>query len=427
MARLEWEEVYNNTRYFFESGGRLIQLKHGENTVNYIYDKNGKLLYKEEDKFKIKFKYDDFNKITSWVNPSNEGFSYKYDAEGRLTEEADLKTGKIYFKYSYDSEGRIIKSEEIKRERNYIKEYRYKQKGPVLIVQSYYRNHNNELIKSNTGFYNSRGKELFSIVNSTTYYDTYYNIKDSTYSRNMNTYVYNDAEAVPFKTYNDICINGNCWDGFGKMIVTEGLYTGFFNDGKPNAAGSLLSKKGDLYRGLWINNQFTGPGEVVRSTGVYEMGYYINGKLDGFGYKEYPETLEIGKWSEDRLVQEFDYSFHENVTGCTEGNCENGFGKYILDDGTEIWAFFQNNQPGLGTIHLADKIYTGIIEIDDRGINIPYGTVLYPGGEWYLGELNAFRPEGKGMMYFPKESNYSGGILKDNKWEKNLAEWNAYY
>ena len=82
------------------------------------------------------------------------------------------------------------------------------------------------------------------------------------------------------------CISGNCHDGFGKIIYSNGQeYIGEFKNGEPNGYGESVYINGDIYLGEYNNGLKHGYGVFKWINGHYYFGKFKNGQKDGFGVK----------------------------------------------------------------------------------------------------------------------------------------------
>ena len=74
-------------------------------------------------------------------------------------------------------------------------------------------------------------------------------------------------------------------------------------------------------------------------------------------------------------------------TGCKEGNCENGYGKWVYTDKTTM----KEN---------------GLVQKQGRGVE------TWPNGYIYKGEFKNSEWSGQGTLTFPDGSTYEGECLK---------------
>jgi hypothetical protein len=114
-------------------------------------------------------------------------------------------------------------------------------------------------------------------------------------------------------TVNAACVSGDCEDGFGTFIWEDGaMYVGFWKGGKKYYFGMQYWKDGDFWYGLYK--------EGIRKPG---LGLYV--------------------WDDgDSEVRNTPVTFDEK--GCVSGNCQNGWGVYIYDDGGLHAGYWKNGK-----------------------------------------------------------------------------------
>ena len=93
----------------------------------------------------------------------------------------------------------------------------------------------------------------------------------------------------PIQAQDNGCVSGSCANGTGKYIYENGyIYEGNFKDGLRSGLGKLSAPNGDVYDGMWENDQFHGQGTYVWSDGSKYTGEWKNGVQDGYGIFFYP-------------------------------------------------------------------------------------------------------------------------------------------
>jgi hypothetical protein len=111
------------------------------------------------------------------------------------------------------------------------------------------------------------------------------------------------------------CVSGSCQDGKGKYIYTNGfVYEGNFIAGNRSGLGILTNPAGDVYEGMWQNDQFNGQGTYKWADGSKYTGEWKNGVQDGYGI--------------------FFYTNGDKYTGYFRNNKFHGKGKYTWVDGS---------------------------------------------------------------------------------------------
>lgn len=156
------------------------------------------------------------------------------------------------------------------------------------------------------------------------------------------------------------CIKGDCNNGEGIISYLDGSsYTGQFHNGKSEGYGTWCFANGDKYEGYFKNNFQHGKGIVFHTEGGITFGEWING--------EYFSTKS------------------GNVEGCLKGDCVDGYGVYVYEEGNAKYkGYFKNEMP--------------------HG----YGTCEYSNGELYDGEWSNGSFNGEGTLYLASGSPVKG-------------------
>jgi len=130
------------------------------------------------------------------------------------------------------------------------------------------------------------------------------------------------------------CISGICENGQGTYQFADGsIYKGAFKQGLPDGEGEWIYPKGGKIKGL------------------------------------FKKGLPVG---EDAFVKA---PKAQRKTGCVSGNCRNGIGVYLDEEGSRYVGYFKRNKPS--------------------GKGICY----YPNGKRYDGNWRAGLPNGEGVLY----------------------------
>ena len=216
----------------------------------------------------------------------------------------------------------------------------------------------------------------------------------------------------------DKCISGNCRDGYGTMVTADGeRYIGHFENFKREGQGVYFFANGNKYVGTWKAGLFDGEGRV----------YYKDGKVRG------------GLWKEGQYVE-------AKLAGCIAGDCENGYGVYLYEDGTKYMGSFASSKPtkqaavfftngdkyigswvdaqmnGQGTLYKGDgAIEEGIWRENefrgeskaakgcvDGNCDNGDGVYVYPDNTRYEGEFKKGLAHGKGICFYADGDQYHG-------------------
>jgi len=144
--------------------------------------------------------------------------------------------------------------------------------------------------------------------------------------------------------------SGDCENGWGTYTWEDGnKYTGTWENGKRNGPGNLYWFNGDKYIGDWKNNIREGNGDYVWSDGSFYRGEYKNDMMNGKGkyYDKGGVLLKKGTWINDE--------YQVNETGCLSGDCENGKGTFLWENGQKYIGEWKNSRlNGYGTLYFED-------------------------------------------------------------------------
>ena len=99
------------------------------------------------------------------------------------------------------------------------------------------------------------------------------------------------------------------------------------------------------------------------------------------------------------ILSEVLKKFEKTSTGCIEGDCENGYGIYVFEDGNKYTGEWKDNKfYGQGTYNFANgEKYSGQWK-DDKAHG--QGTYEYTNGHKYVGEMKESEFHGQGIYYY---------------------------
>lgn len=170
------------------------------------------------------------------------------------------------------------------------------------------------------------------------------------------------------------CISGDCTNGMGVYILKDGSkYVGAFASGKASGNGHISYTDGSIYKGEVYKGRPHGLGIKKNIDGTTKEGLWNKGR---FTKKQViPQT----EWREKGQLGQ---------TTCVSGDCQNGHGTLIMNDGSIYVGQFREG------------------EINGQGI------CYYPDGSKYQGQwMNRF-PEGLGTKTFADGSTWTGNWHK---------------
>lgn len=179
---------------------------------------------------------------------------------------------------------------------------------------------------------------------------------------------------LPFASFGQTnankCVSGNCVNGEGKMVYSNGnIYEGDFINGKADGQGTsnfadsatytgqysndlfhgkgkYIYPNGSIYDGNWVKGKIEGRGKFVNSNGTTYEGDYVNGKANGQGiFKLKDGRIYAGQFSNDLINGKGKMTFADG--GIYEGNWVNGNregqGTYTAKDGSYASGEWKNN------------------------------------------------------------------------------------
>lgn len=423
---------------FFDKQGYLIR---GYKGINYefTYDTNHKpLVYKHwlSESFIMtdQLILDEKGRIIKADGSTGE--KYIYDKNGNWTETIDTSTGNRKngrYIYSYDNKNRLIKEEYLSTTILWEDRHTYEKDGDYILITSTrqdFQNPSKNFKKSN---YYKNGTFYGAVKNDNVKYDKYGNVAKAvdatgkTATLNLTSYVYYGdpgvSDTIDFtfekkekkvNKENPNCIEGDCLNDYSVYKYDNGNYSGFFKDGKKDGFGIYQWTSKDMYSGMWKNNVIDGYGLYTIAAGGFQEGMFRNGSLNGLAIKSYAnKTNEYGVFKDGNLVTKYDYYSTKNTKGCMGGDCINGYGKFLYDNGGTFVGFFKNGFRLQGIYRLANgDVYSGTYSLDNKMDGSGY--YKFKNGDQYLGEFKQGKRHGRGISFSPTTKVYKTG-----EWENN--------
>ena len=188
------------------------------------------------------------------------------------------------------------------------------------------------------------------------------------------------------------------------------IYKGFWNsNNQRDGFGININPDGEIYIGLWDNDQIGNYGAFFDNEGNYYKGQLVNGKGNGEGELViFNKVQYIGNFIDD---------------------IPNGKGKMInLLDGSEYEGeIVQGKKEGKGILKFKDgTVYEGEFKDDNFNGN---GTMKYYNGRKYEGTYKDGKMDGNGKFIWEDGKIYIGNYVDDKKHGKGKLMWNneKYY
>jgi hypothetical protein len=169
------------------------------------------------------------------------------------------------------------------------------------------------------------------------------------------------------------CTSGDCINGKGTYVFKSGSkYVGTFKDGEIHGVGALYYSDGRRYNGQWLNRYQDGKGIMTYPDGTTIKGIWKGGEYYG----------EDGLAKADLPMIQNDVP--DIQSGCIEGDCDNGYGKYFYADGTKYQGKFTNGKKN------------------------GFGACWFANGEFYMGNWKDNYFHGAGTKYLASGDSLAG-------------------
>jgi len=198
-----------------------------------------------------------------------------------------------------------------------------------------------------------------------------------------------NAELSGTKYTSAACLSGDCDNGYGVWVFDSGdMYAGYWSGGYRNGEGTYLYTDGQKYTGNFVNNKRNGFGKYNWIAGSSYSGEWKDGSQNGLGtYTGADGVVESGYYENGSYVGTSNPSAtnlaSSSTSGCTEGDCENGWGIYEwktgVSSGDKYIGEFKGgyrNGDGVYTWKNGDKYVGGW----ENGVINGYGTQYYANG-----------------------------------------------
>ena len=233
------------------------------------------------------------------------------------------------------------------------------------------------------------------------------------------------------------CVFGDCYNDYSRYAWSSNeTYEGTLKDGLFHGYGIYNAPDGSAHAGAWKDGLKDGKGVSIDTYGYTKTGYWTAGEYVGteepeektneytewgslfnFDEKEEEEIelielSELEKEEENEVIESIYESLVDEVvdvatTGCVEGDCENGFGKYIYSDGdVYVGQFKSTYRHGFGeyTYHEGDYYKGEWVWSTREGL----GKYIWPSGNIYVGEWDDNAQNGLGVKFVKNGDDLSG-------------------
>jgi hypothetical protein len=226
------------------------------------------------------------------------------------------------------------------------------------------------------------------------------------------------------------CIEGDCENGIGTYKYDNGTYHGTFKEGFRDGFGRYVFNSGMIYECTWSMGSQNGFGRITFTDGNHYIGEFSNGKLHGIGMVYFNSGYYSGRWENGNYVTtetsgpksgsvKMD---HSNAIGntsapannCINGNCEDGYGTMVYDNGTYTGYFKNGKRHGYGEYTFDNGLkYIGNWESDNQdGI----GKYIFADGGYYIGEMRRGLQDGYGLEAY--QGNFGPGVWELGEYQE---------
>ncbi len=206
------------------------------------------------------------------------------------------------------------------------------------------------------------------------------------------------------------CLEGDCRNGQGTWQWKSGAkYIGNFQDSKREGYGYFEFNNGDKYIGNWKENKREGYGVYFYdSKGTFKKyaGEWKEDQRKGVGIMVYTnDKPKFGLWDKNK------YQYRYDSTGCINGDCQDGVGVYVWEDGSRYEGEHQDGQRHGKGIHyyVGGGKFVGQFKYNRRE---GFGTYYYPNGNKFQGYWEAEVKHGEGRLY------REGMIMQEGTWKR---------
>jgi hypothetical protein len=213
------------------------------------------------------------------------------------------------------------------------------------------------------------------------------------------------------------CLKGDCVNGQGVFLnKLGGRYEGAFMDGKRSGIGTYFAPDGSRFMGVWLDNMPHGHGRQIKAGDTVDGVWQKGSLLTRFDRPDPNFTLTEAYLIEPHLQKPVEKDPH-----CLAGNCFDGNGEYLFDDGDRyVGSFREGKMHGIGIMYYGNgDRYEGDYEF---GLCKGKGILFYANGNRYEGDFDKNLFHGTGSFYYSdstanvglwSEGAFLGAIMGD--------------
>ncbi|MBA6152092.1 MORN repeat-containing protein [Gelidibacter maritimus] len=323
--------------------------------------------------------------------------TYDYDKLNRLIQEESFKNGKLTKSsvYHYNNTSDTILEVTVSNSN-----FRDSRTDEVTEVKTY---NNGYLVKESWGTYTLK-------------FDSQNNLLESSFRKLGNNFggkrfiniYYNPAHNNADNFIEIGCVAGNCLDGYGTYLSGDGYIKAFFSNSAINGFSFSVKNDDPETTTLLIANSGQ-PVKTIRFSKNRMLEYvnFIEGKISGKYYYVKEGKTTIAEVENGSIRTKYDNNKNDGSVRCITGDCENGFGSILFENGDLFEGFFKNGQSTEGILKLSSgHSYIGAFANGKKFQGS--GVLLFPNGDKYMGFWENGLRHGQGVYQFANGMEQAG-------------------
>ncbi|MQP24065.1 hypothetical protein GFJ94_03180 [Flavobacterium sp. LMO8] len=225
------------------------------------------------------------------------------------------------------------------------------------------------------------------------------------------------------------CIEGDCENGYGVYVNEKGkVFKGIWKEKALEGVAQIINyTSGDRYIGETSRGYYHGIGIYLKSNGYVYFGSWNWNKSQGIGVAFKDGQVNKGYFKDGTFVKDQIQGAVAGIAnidlskkGCISGDCVNGYGIFVFDDGAVYFGTWKNKQlEGIGSFYFnSGSVYCGEFK---NGTFYGFGAIMYnpgPSLEAYIGNWINNKKSGEGL-YISKDGTYKNGQWNNDEYKSN--------
>ena len=354
----------------------------------------------------------------------NSNTLYEYHSNGWLKKSTQFKDAKEIesSEYEYDNLNRVIYLKDVRNKKlSQTIEYSYNKASNTILevfkTVTYFNTDGNKIF-NNVETYNNgfliKENESFNIDYALKF-DSQNNLLESAFRklgdnfgglRCINIY-YNQAHNIADDLIDIGCVAGNCNDGYGTYLLPGQLAKAFFTNSEVTGLGVFTKTNGNTTKMVESKARKNTKSIVFSKNEMIQYVNFIDQKPSGNYYVVENGKTTIAQVENGAIKQKYDNAKNYTSVRCLTGDCDNGFGSILADNGDVLNGFFNNSQATEGILKLSSgHIYIGAFENGKKFKGL--GVLMFPNGDRYMGFWENGLRHGQGVFQYANGSEEAG-------------------